>query len=86
LNGACLKIEVQLFAAAVDIAGCRRLELSLPVGASLKELRCAIAEQYAPLRLLAENSRWAVGTEFVADNYAFTSSLTVAMIPPVSGG
>jgi molybdopterin converting factor small subunit len=86
MTEACLKIDVQLFAAAADLAGSRRLQVLLPIGATLLDLRRAVAVQCPPLNVLAENSRWAVGTEFVPDSFAFSVSLSVAMIPPVSGG
>ncbi len=82
-----VRIEIQLFAAAVDkMAGLRRIEVVLPSGATLSDLRRQVIAEFAPLATLAQTSRWAVRMDFVADDYRFTDSQSVAMIPPVSGG
>lgn len=81
-----LPVEVQLFAAAADRAGARSLTVQVPALASLVELRQQLIQNCPQLETLAMNSRWAVDCEFVDEDFAITSDLSIAMIPPVSGG
>jgi len=81
-----LKIGVQLFAAAAERAGGREVQLTIPLRATVAELRQRLAADFPGLEPLAQLSRWAVNCEFVDDAYVFVQDQTVAMIPPVSGG
>ena len=81
-----LPVEVHLFAAAADRAGARSLTVLVPACGSLVELRQLLIQHCPQLEPLAMISRWAVDCEFVGEDFAITSDLSIAMIPPVSGG
>ena len=81
-----LQVEVQLFAAAADRAGVRQLTVQVPIAASVVELRQLLIQCCPSLEALAMNSRWAVDCEFVDVDFVIDGELSIAMIPPVSGG
>lgn len=81
-----LTVDIQLFAGAAELAGARRVQLSLPAGSRLELVRRSLASQHPNLANLLELSRWAVGTEFVDDDFTLTEPQVMVLIPPVSGG
>ena len=81
-----LRVEVRLFAAAADLAGARQLELSVPEGCPLTEFVQCLVQHHPSLQPLARVSRWAVDEQFVPADFTVQRELTIAMIPPVSGG
>lgn len=81
-----LHVEVRLFAAPADVAGARQLRLRVPAGCRLPELIDHLLERYPALKPLAHISRWAVDEQFVPADFVVDRQLTIAMIPPVSGG
>jgi molybdopterin converting factor small subunit len=81
-----LQVEVQLFAAAADRAGVRQLTVQVPTAASVVELRQRLIQCCPALEALAMHSRWAVDCEFVDIDFVIDGELSIAMIPPVSGG
>ena len=81
-----MNVEVRLFARARDLAGSDRVRLELPEGATISELRTALAEQYPALRPLVPMLHVAVGTEYAQDAGRIPAGAEVACFPPVSGG
>ena len=81
-----MMIPVRLFARARDLAGSDILNLDLPAGASVGELRRRIAESFPELRDFLPRCAVAVGEDFAADDRVIPSGAEVAIIPPVSGG
>ena len=82
-----LELNVRLFAGAAAIAGDRQLSVTVPSGARLSEVIERILALRPELAALSSISRWAVGNDFVSDDFTFTEATTsLAMIPPVSGG
>ena len=81
-----MTIPVRLFARARDLAGSDILNLDLPAGASVGELRQRIAESVPALRDFLSRCAVAVGEDFAADDRVIPSGAEVAIIPPVSGG
>jgi len=79
-------VRVRLFARVKDLAGMDAIELPLPRGATVGELRRRLAEAKPALRDLLERCAIAVDEEFANDNLELRPGLTVAVIPPVSGG
>jgi molybdopterin converting factor small subunit len=62
------------------------MEIDLPTGATIVELKRAVVASVPALDRLMKHSLWAVGTEYVADGTVLSQNADVAMIPPVSGG
>lgn len=76
-------MRVLLFAALRDAAG-PNVEVSLPAGATVRELRAELA-RVLPAGLLAR-SAIAVNHEYADDARELSAADEVAVIPPVSGG
>jgi molybdopterin converting factor subunit 1 len=76
-------VRVLRFAALRDAAG-PSVEVNLPAGATVRELRAELA-RVLPAALLAR-SAIAVNHEYAEDTRAVTEGDEVAVIPPVSGG
>jgi sulfur-carrier protein len=79
-------MKIRLFARAKDLAGAERIDVDLPPGATVGELRRRIGEQYPALVGLLARSALAVNEEFADDGLTLPVSANVALLPPVSGG
>lgn len=76
---------VQLFARLRDLAG-PSVTVALPTGATVYDLRRALAASHPAIGPLLATSRVAVNHEFAADVDAVPDGAELAVIPPVSGG
>jgi len=81
-----MKIEVQLFARARDLAGTGRLAVVLPENATVEDLRRRLIEMMPSLASLLEQSALAVDDELAGAETPLSSGTEVALLPPVSGG
>lgn len=81
-----MKIKVQLFARARDLAGARQVEIELPASAGVTDLKRSLAEQCPQIAPLVPNLLVAIGTDFADDSTIFTQDSAVSCFPPVSGG
>jgi len=79
-------MKVRLFARARDLAGADRVEIELPAGATVGDLRQRLAAAYPALASLLERSALAVNDEFADDALTLPANAEVALLPPVSGG
>ena len=79
-------VTVQLFASARELAGVGAVSVQLPSGATVAELRTALAARIPALVSLLPRSRIAVDQEFADDTAIVLDGAEVALIPPVSGG
>ena len=78
-----MTLTVLLFAAARDLAGTAAITVNLPPGATVADLRAALAPA---LGGLLARSAVAVNHDFADDARALAPGDEVAVIPPVSGG
>ena len=81
-----MKVRVQLFAIAKDLAGRSAVDLELPEPATVADLRQALAEAVADLRPIARHLSFAVNADYALDVTKIPFGAEVACIPPVSGG
>jgi molybdopterin converting factor subunit 1 len=81
-----MKVCVQLFARAKDLAGADTVELDLPDDATVGDLRRHLASAYPSLAGLLERSALAVANEFAEDTLTLPLRAEIALLPPVSGG
>lgn len=81
-----MKLRVKLFAKARDLAGTGDVELELPAGARVRDLRAALCERFPEMRPLAPNLLVAMGNDYANDDAPLDPSAEVACFPPVSGG
>jgi molybdopterin synthase sulfur carrier subunit len=81
-----MNVKVRLFAVAKDLAGSDAIELELPTGSTVADLRRTLFERFDRLKQFGPQLRFAVNAEFAGDQTAVTPNSDVACIPPVSGG
>jgi molybdopterin converting factor subunit 1 len=79
-------VRVLLFARAKEIAGRNVIEVELPAGATVAELRRRLAREVPALASFARRCGVAVGGEYAVDGDAVPEGAEAALIPPVSGG
>ncbi|HZT82680.1 MAG TPA: MoaD/ThiS family protein [Gemmataceae bacterium] len=81
-----MNLTVRLFARAKDLAGADRLTVDLADGATVADLRRALAAACPALAGLLERSAFAVNGDFADDALSLPLRAEVALLPPVSGG
>ena len=81
-----MKLKVKLFAVARQRVGSDSVVVELPPGASVRQLRGALVEQFPPLADVVTHARLAVNSEYASDAAVVPAAAEVAIIPPVSGG
>ena len=81
-----MTVRVKLFAVAKERAARDELELELPPGATIADLRKAIVSQHPQLAPIIPHALWAVDKTYANNKTPITSTSEIALIPPVSGG
>jgi molybdopterin converting factor subunit 1 len=81
-----LQLRVMFFAVAKDKAGGSSIDLELPRGSRVRDLRAELARRLPALAPLLKNVMIAVNEEYAGDEAYLTAGARVAVIPPVSGG
>ncbi len=81
-----MRIRVRLFALAKQAAGRHSVDVDLPEGATIAQLRCQLGAQMPQLSGLMAQMMFAVNTQYADDDTTIPSNAEVACIPPVSGG
>lgn len=81
-----MKVCVELFAGAREIAGADSIVLDLASGADYDDLRKALVAKAPALAALAGAGRFAAAARYVEDNETVDLEQEIAFIPPVSGG
>ena len=80
------RVQVLLFARARELAGKDRVDIPLPLKATVGELRRRLVEEQPALATVVDRSALAVNNEFVDDSAILPPGAEIALIPPVSGG
>jgi sulfur-carrier protein len=81
-----MKMRLMLFAMARDICGKEVIDVELADGGTIGDLRTVLGAKTPDLSALLGSSLFAVGTEYVPDDFTLKEGVEVACIPPVSGG
>ena len=81
-----MKVNVQLFARARDLAGTGRVELEVSAPARVADLKQSLADRFPQVSALLPNLLVAVGTDYADDRTLLSPDAEVACFPPVSGG
>lgn len=81
-----MMVAVRLFAAARDLAGRAIVELELPSGATIGQLRQALVAAVPPLAAMSMHLVFAMNANYAADDTLLEPGAELACIPPVSGG
>lgn len=77
---------VRLFAVARERVGLGEVMVELAEGATVGQLRSALAEQFPALAAIATRVMIAVDSEYADDAALIPAQASLAVIPPVSGG
>lgn len=80
-----MKIKILAFGISRDILGGSTVEMQIPDGACVADLREALYSQYPALQKLS-NLAIALNTEYAAEEQEIRERDEVVLIPPVSGG
>lgn len=81
-----MEFEVLLFASLRDRAGRSSVAVELAPGATVADLRAALAAQHPAIADGLAASRIAVSESFAEEDDPVPDGAEVAVIPPVSGG
>lgn len=81
-----MKIEVRMYARARDLAGGQTVDVVLPAGATVGDLRSALAARWPALAPLLPHCMIALDMEYALDPAPIRAGVEIACIPPVSGG
>ncbi len=81
-----MKVVVQLFARARELAGSQTVTVDLPEGSSVADLKQSMGEKSPDLRPLLPQLLVAIGTDYATDDAQIREGTDVACFPPVSGG
>lgn len=80
------KVKVLFFATLRDRAGAKSLEIEIPEGATVGQLKDQISCDHPNLQQSMQSVVVAINREFAFDESILPESAEVAMFPPVSGG
>lgn len=78
--------RVQLFAGARSAAGSDVIEVAIPDGATVANLREALVGRSPPLARFGDALWIAIDGEYAADADPLPATAEIACFPPVSGG
>ena len=81
-----MNVRVRLYAAARQAAGHDHLDVELPEGATIGDLRSTMVQRLPEIAELIARVMFAVDAEYAADTAEIPPNADVACIPPVSGG
>ena len=81
-----ISMEVVFFASLKQAAGLSRLEVSLPGGASVADLKMHLSQTVPGLESAMHHAVVSVNYEYAEDSVILPDGAEVAIFPPVSGG
>lgn len=81
-----MKVSVIAFATASDVLGREAVEIELPDGSLLSDLRTQLTEQFPALKAMWPRLAVAVAGQLATPDRALRDGVEVALLPPVSGG
>jgi MoaE-MoaD fusion protein len=81
-----VRVDVRLFGGLAERAGSSHVTVDLPAGATVADLRRAVATGHPTLGPLVARSGVAVDLEVRGDEHRVPEDAEVALLPPVAGG
>ncbi|MDZ4159343.1 MAG: molybdopterin converting factor subunit 1, partial [Anaerolineaceae bacterium] len=81
-----MRANVLFFANLKDRAGRQRLEVELPAGACVEDLKQHLMVLFPDLEVLLESTLVSVNQQYAMDADLIPEGAEVALFPPVSGG
>jgi molybdopterin synthase sulfur carrier subunit len=79
-------VNVKLYAGLQGLVGSRAVDLDLPAGATVAQLRDKIVEEYPVLEAFISTLVCAIDEEMVPVEYVLREGERVELIPPIAGG
>lgn len=79
-------VKILFFATLRTRAGLRSLELELPEGATVADLKTMLVEEIPALAASMHHTLVSLNREFSFDEDVIPSNAEIAIFPPVSGG
>jgi molybdopterin synthase catalytic subunit len=79
-------VQVLFFASFKELTGSRQVELELPAGATVKDLKHQVGRRFPAASTALKTAVVAVNHEFAHETDAVPAGAEVAIFPPVSGG
>lgn len=79
-------VQVKLYAVARQVAKQDRVEVDLPDGANVRQLREEIVRQVPRLGPLMPHLMFAIDAQYADDEKQIQPAAEIVCIPPVSGG
>jgi molybdopterin converting factor subunit 1 len=80
------KVRVLFFATLRDRAGTRAMDLELPDGMTVQELKDYLAQNHPNLKESMKSVLITINREYAFDEAVIPDGVEVALFPPVSGG
>jgi molybdopterin converting factor subunit 1 len=81
-----MKVRVKLFAVAKELVGRDVLEIEVPAGATVADVRDALGHAHPALSRVLPHAMWAIDASYAIETTPLSETSDVALIPPVSGG
>jgi molybdopterin converting factor subunit 1 len=79
-------IKVLFFASLRDYAGTGTMEVEIPAGTSVGELKVLLVQRFPRMAPAQKSTMVAINREYAADEQIIPPEAEVALFPPVSGG
>jgi sulfur-carrier protein len=86
MHGSDISITVKLFAAYQEAYGAPELQLQLPTGVTVEDVRDRLISEHPQLAEWRDLTRYGVNLNFVDPDRVLQDGDEVVLIPPVSGG
>ena len=80
------KVKILLFATLRDYVGAKTLEMEIPAGITIANLKALMVKAYPRLAPVEESMMAAINREYTADEEVVPVEAEIAFFPPVSGG
>lgn len=81
-----MQVRVKCFAWAHEVTGQEEVELEVPEGGTVADLRASLAEKFPVFSGRMESIAVSVNHEFAGDSKSISAGDELALIPPISGG
>lgn len=82
-----MKITLLFFATLRSLTGIKTLEIELPSGSSVSELKLLVAERFPQVEpALVDTVLVSINREYADEEQIIPDNAEVALFPPVSGG
>lgn len=81
-----MQVKVMCFAWAREVTGEDEIELDIPEGGTVADLRSRLEEKFPVFQNRMESIAVSVNQEFAGDAKGIAAGDELALIPPISGG